>query len=324
MVPQLASGHGISGVTDQVNVMRQRQRFFSIAVGLLVCCVADIAQSASSGMWTSLTTNESASQSSESKMDLAETWEPREVALDSFFVAVEGPGTFVLVNDNTGELRIHNLERAGQRFLPASTFKIANTIIALETGVADGPDFTLSRDSTLAPVKPFWPRSWKQPEHTLRTAFRNSVYWYYQEIARRVGPSRMQHYLQQLRYGNESISPQADNFWLNGDLRISPMEQVEFLRKFYHELLGVTEETTEVVKAFMILEEEERYTLRGKTGTVAVTSTRELGWLVGYLERNDNVYFYALNMEGERVWEEWPPRKRQQLVLAILRQLGAL
>jgi beta-lactamase class D len=74
----------------------------------------------------------------------------------------------------------------------------------------------------------------------------------------------------------------------------------------------------------MVLETGSGFVLRGKTGTAEVTPTRELGWLVGYLERGENTYYFALNMEGERVWEEWPPRKRKQLVLSILRALNAI
>jgi beta-lactamase class D len=128
-----------------------------------------------------------------------------QVHLDSFFLAVEGPGTFVLLHDQTGKLWIHNPNRAQNRYIPASTFKIPNALIALETGVADGPDFTLSRDTTLAPAKPYWPKSWKR-DHTLATAFQNSVYWYYQEIARRIGKDRMQRYVEAFEYGNHTLS----------------------------------------------------------------------------------------------------------------------
>lgn len=243
------------------------------------------------------------------------------VNLDSFFVAVDGPGTFVLLDDATGRVRIHNPERAHRRFIPASTFKIANALIALETGVADGPDFTLSRDTTRAPAKPYWPRSWKR-DNSLRTAFQNSVFWYYQEIARRVGEARMTAFLEHFDYGNRDISPAVDTFWLHGGLRISPVEQVDFIRRFRTGRLGLSERSTETVKEMMVLHEEGNFVLRGKTGTAEITPTRELGWLVGYVERGDAVYTYALNMEGEQVWEAWPPQKRKGLVLAILKAMG--
>jgi beta-lactamase class D len=36
--------------------------------------------------------------------------------------------------------------------------------------------------------------------------------------------------------------------------------------------------------------------LRTKTG-IAVAVTPQIGWYVGYLEQNDNVYFFATNID---------------------------
>ena len=244
------------------------------------------------------------------------------VDLSAFFEDAEG--TFVLWRTGAERLQIHNVERARQRFIPASTFKIANSLIALETGVAAGPDFELAWDPERVSVKSWWPSSWKQ-DQTLRSALQNSVYWYYQELARRIGPSRMKAYLEQFDYGNRNISGGIDQFWLEGELLISPLEQVDFVRRLYFGELGVSERTTRLVKDMLVLEETPAYRLSGKTGTANLTPpTRELGWLVGYFERGEEVCFYALNMEGEEVWEKWPPRKRKGLVLSLLRRLEVL
>lgn len=238
--------------------------------------------------------------------------------LDAFFKGLEG--TFVLWDAQTGRTHAYNPQRARQRFLPASTFKIPNALIALETGVASGPDFLLARDSVAAPRQAWWPASWLQ-DQTLQSAFQNSVYWYYQILARRIGPERMQAYLHQFAYGNEDLSGGIDTFWLEGGLRISPEEQVAFLQRFYYGELGLSDRTTALVKDIMVLKDTLDYRLSGKTGTAAVTPTRELGWLVGYVEQGPSVYIYALNMEGETVWEQWPPHRRVELVQAILQTL---
>jgi beta-lactamase class D len=52
-------------------------------------------------------------------------------------------GTFVLFDAQSGRTLCHNPQRARTRYLPASTFKIPNTLIALEAGVASGPQFFL-------------------------------------------------------------------------------------------------------------------------------------------------------------------------------------
>ncbi len=245
------------------------------------------------------------------------------VNLHRLFDAIDGPGTFVLWDAPTGRLRVYDPDRARTRFLPASTFKIPNTLIALDTGVADGPDNRLPWDSTAVPRGDWWPRSWAR-DQTLRSALPNSVVWYYQELARRIGPDRMQAYLQQFDYGNRSIDGGIDRFWLDGGLRISPIEQVAFLHRFYEGRLGVSERATAVARELLVLEETPAYRLSGKTGTAELTATRELGWLVGYVERGEVVSFYALNMEGEQVWEAWPPQKRLALVRSILQALGTL
>jgi beta-lactamase class D len=159
-------------------------------------------------------------------------------------------GTFVLLDAQTGRVVRHNPERAGTRFLPASTFKIPNSLIALETGIATGPDFALAWDSTVAPREAWWPGDWAR-DHTMRSALPASVVWYYQELARRTGPERMQGYVSRFDYGNREISGGIDQFWLTGGLRISPEEQVEFLRRFYFGELGVSERSTRIVKELL-------------------------------------------------------------------------
>lgn len=230
---------------------------------------------------------------------------------------------FVLFDPSSGWV-IHNPQRAAERLLPASTFKIPNTLIALETGVATDADFTIPFDSTRDRRDGFWTPEWSR-DQTLRSAFQNSVYWYYQEIARRVGATRMREHLSLFEYGNQDMGGGIDRFWLEGDLRISPREQVEFLRAFYQGTLGVSTRSTEILKEIMVLETGPGYVLSGKTGTADVTPTRELAWLAGYLEREGSVLYFALNLEGEQVWERWgQPLARRQLVISIFRYLGAI
>lgn len=247
-----------------------------------------------------------------------------QIDLAHHFESVEGPGTFLLYDASSKHQRIYNAERAQQRFLPASTFKIPNSLFALELGVATDSAFAITRDTVLAPAQEWWPAMWNQRRHTLHTAFQNSVFWYYQEIARRIGERRMQGFVDYIGYGNQNIGGGIDQFWLNGDLRISPEEQLAFLVRMYNNELGFSERSTAIVKDIMVMEETEAYRLSGKTGTGELTQTRELGWLIGFVEIGQATHFYVLNMEGERVWEEWPPQKRIDLVKAILREQNVL
>ena len=240
--------------------------------------------------------------------------------LGRFFGGIEG--TFVLLDAQTGRTVRYNSPRARTRFLPASTFKIPNTLVALETGVADGPDFPLARDSTVAPRQPWWPAVWIQ-NHTLQTALPNSVVWYYQELARRIGARRMQAYVDQFDYGNRNISGGIDQFWLTGGLRISANEQVEFLRRFYNAELGVSERSTKTARELLVLEEASGYRLSGKTGWAGLgdPNAPQVGWLVGYLERGEDVHFFAINIDIRSAEDA---RARLTITKAILDELGVL
>jgi beta-lactamase class D len=231
-------------------------------------------------------------------------------------------GAFVLLDARTGQLVRHNPARAATRYLPASTFKIPNTLIALEAGVASGPEFALAWDSTTAPRQGWWPGTWAR-DQTLRTALPASVVWYYQELARRIGPERMRGYLERFGYGNEDISGGIDQFWLTGGLRISPEEQVEFLRRFYFGELGASERSIAIVKEMLVLEETPTYRLSGKTGWAGMgePGAAQVGWLVGYLERGDQVYIFATNIE---IRANADAAARLTITKAILREMGLL
>jgi beta-lactamase class D len=239
--------------------------------------------------------------------------------LGRFFEGMDG--TFVLFDEHSGRTVRHDPERAQRRFLPASTFKIPNTLIALETDVATGPDFGLAWDSLASPRQEWWPEAWAR-DHDLSTALPSSVVWYYQELARRIGPDRMEAYLEAFGYGNHDISGGIDQFWLTGDLRITAHEQVDFLRRLRHREVGFAPDVVATVEELMVLERCPEYTLRGKTGWVEPGGVN-LGWLVGWIERDGAVHYYAMNLETPV--QGFPMvRARQEIVRGILRELGIM
>ncbi len=211
------------------------------------------------------------------------------------------PGTFVLYDLKNDRYLRHDAARAARRFSPYSTFKIPNSLIGLETGVIADADFRIEWDAKKYPrnradTEPFI--HWWQ-DQTLRTAFRRSVLWYYQELATRVGAERMKALVTKLNYGNRDTSGTLTRFWLgDGKLRISADEQVEFLKALYKEELPVSQRTQRVVKDVMVLEETPAYKLSAKTGGGPLGEDKALGWFVGYLETNGNVYFFATQIEG--------------------------
>jgi len=234
-------------------------------------------------------------------------------------------GAFVLYDLKNNRYVRHNESRGRRRFTPASTFKIPNSLIGLETAVVRDADFMIAWDRERYPnegrpaIAPFI--HWWQ-DHTLRSAMKYSAVWYYVEIATRVGAQRMEKYVTQFRYGNADTSGGIAQFWRNSTLQISADEQVEFLRRFYTGQLNVSSRSTAIVKEIMLLEETPTYKLSGKTGAAPLEKGGTLAWFVGYLERDGNVYFFALNMDGanyEAIREE-----RINLTKRILTELAYL
>lgn len=235
------------------------------------------------------------------------------------FFGIEG--AFVLYDAQNDKYYRHNDNRCDERFSPCSTFKIPNSLIALETGVVEDENSVIAWDSTKTPrqslVSPAWAR-----DHDLRSAMKYSVVWYYQEVARRTGEENYRHYLRKINYGNQDISGGVDRFWLATTLKISANEQIEFLKKFYRGELGFSKRTTGIVKSIIVLEQTGQYTWRGKTGAGPQENGKMLGWLVGYVETKDNVYFYALNIDGESFRSV--AEKRLSLTKALLREFKIL
>ena len=198
-------------------------------------------------------------------------------------------GAFVLHRLGSNEFRTNDRTRAETRFLPASTFKIFSALVALETGVIPDEKTSFKWDSVERRV-PDWNR-----DHDLSSAIRASAVWYFQELARRIGPGRMQQWIDTIGYGNQDISGEPDAFWLTGSIRISPLEQIRFLERLYANDLPFSQRSMDIVKRILILEETSEYTLRGKTGWGDV-GDRGVGWFVGYLERSDDVWIFANNI----------------------------
>lgn len=229
----------------------------------------------------------------------------------------------VLFDQNEENFIILNEARAAVQFTPFSTHKIPHSLIALETGLVQSVDSPLSWDRDKYPEEDWWPKTWAG-EHTLRSAIKVSLVPAYRQIAREAGTETMQSYISQFRFGNEDISSGVDSYWLNGSLEISAMGQVNFLRKFYAGELGLEEKTTSAVRDILVQEETEKYVLSFKTGTgtIDTESGKALAWLVGYVERNDNVYFFAFNMEARNFSEA--VALRMKTARSILSQLGLI
>ena len=213
------------------------------------------------------------------------------------FTEADTAGTFAVLDVAGNRIVVSDRERADRGFLPASTFKIPNAVIALDTGVVADADATMFPWDKV--VRDF--DAWNQ-DHSLRSAFKASAVPVFQEIARKIGPERMKEYVDKFDYGNRDISGAIDTFWLEGKLRISAMQQIAFLHKLHDGELPVSARSQEIVRDIMYLEQTEWGTLRGKTGAVGIGaapgSKATMGWLVGWLEHAGKPpYIFAMNMD---------------------------
>lgn len=213
-------------------------------------------------------------------------------------------GVFVLCKSRKNDCITNNKERALSGFMPASTFKIANALIALETGVVKSEHQVFKWGGE--------PRDMKQWEKdfTLRGAMQASAVPVFQQFAREIGEKRMKSYLGKFAYGNSNIDGGIDRFWLEGGLRISAINQVSFLESLYENKLPISECNQLIVKDALISEATPDYLIRSKTGYTGIKGKVQPGiaWWVGWVEKGTEVYFFAFNMNIENE-SKLPARK---------------
>lgn len=232
-----------------------------------------------------------------------------------YFDEYDLKGSFVMYDMTADKYVIYDSVRCSTRFTPASTFKLPNSIIGLETGIIADEYFVIKWDSTKS-------RETCNHDMTLKDAIKYSCVWYYKELARRVGAEKMQEMLNNFNYGNKDISNGVDKFWLEGSLKISQLEQIEFLKKLYKYQLPVSKRSIDILKNIIVLDSNSNYIMRGKTGWGFENNT-DIGWLVGWIEKAGNAYFYAINVETDKENPKFGEARRK-ITESILKELGVL
>ena len=202
-------------------------------------------------------------------------------------------GTFIGYKVDDYLIIASDRNRSGEAKLPASTFKIPNSVIALETGVVGDPDKDVFKWDGVKRSFEAWNR-----DHTLRSAIAASAVPVYQEIARRIGAERMQKYLDLFEYGNRDIGGGIDQFWLTGDLRIDPVQQVDFVDRLRRGVLPVSKRSQDLVRDILPVTKVGDSVIRAKSGLLgAEVGKPSLGWMVGWAEKGSERTVFALNMD---------------------------
>ncbi|MCF6224793.1 MAG: class D beta-lactamase [Xanthomonadales bacterium] len=210
-------------------------------------------------------------------------------ALSDLFSEHDIEGTVVISSLNSGQTYIHNNSRANQQFSTASTFKILNTLIALQENPTLQKDTVIKWDNHVYGIK-----NWNQ-DQTLESAFKVSCVWCYQELAGSIGADKYRHYLKITDYGQLREPFKETTFWLDGSLKISAVEQVDFLRNIYLRSYPFSAQAYATLSQIMLVEQAPTYSIWGKTGW-AVSANPQVGWYVGYIETEKDVWFFASNI----------------------------
>lgn len=238
-------------------------------------------------------------------------------SLEKYFAENKVQGCFGLMDNGTGEFTVYNLKRyRDSSYLPASTFKIVNSLIGLQTGKISNDSMVIKWDGIDRG------RTECNKDMSMYEAFRLSCPLWYQELARRIGKDTMQFWLDTLSYGNKKIS-RVDTFWLDNSLKIRPDEELGLVKRLYFNQLPFHQRNQEIVKRTMLFEDNTNYRLSYKTGLGINEAGHQIGWITGWIEENKHPYFFVLNIETADSNADIPSM-RMNVLKGILGQLGFL
>ena len=228
-----------------------------------------------------------------------------------YFDAAGVTGGVLVYDFQKNKYLTNDAARARKEFIPASTSKIIHSLIFLETGALKDENEIIKWDGVVR-SRPEW-----NQDHNLHSALKVSAVWFYVESSKRVGEAKMQHYYNMANYGNRKINDFGKDYWNFGDLRITPREQIAFLRHLYQNRVPFSSRSVDTVKDILIAEKTDKYVLRAKTGWSTAFSPN-VGWYIGYVTRGADVYFFAteLDLKTER-----DAPKRIEITRNVLREL---
>jgi beta-lactamase class D len=233
-------------------------------------------------------------------------------------------GTMLVYDEKADRWHVFDATRARYPYLPASTFKLFNALVALDTGAVKDEYEVIRWDGVVRGPTGAPMAEWNR-DNSLASGMRYSTVWFYQEVARRAGQARMQAWIDKAGYGNRDIDGDIDTFWLSGPLRISAEQQVDFLRRLADDKLPFSLRAQETVRRISITEAQPRYVLHAKTGwgTKAAqnAASDDIGWYVGWVESGGRRWFFAMNMD---IHDSDDGGKRVPLAKQLLSTLGAL
>ena len=221
-------------------------------------------------------------------------------------------GSFVLYDNHLDSWKIYNLEEANKRIPPDSTYKIYDALLGLESGI-----ITPEHSSMAWNGEHFSYSAWEN-DQDLNSAMQNSVNWYFQTMDSQLGLNKIQEFLNEIEYGNQTTSSNLDLYWSDFSLKISPLEQVTLLKKFNTNGFHLHSQNVLSVKNAIKIVGTSDGTFYGKTGTGCIDGQDINGWFIGYIETSDNIYYFATNIQSD---SNATGKKALEITSAILKKL---
>lgn len=215
-----------------------------------------------------------------------------------YFDHCQVKGSAVIYDSKNRTWILNDMKDARTENLPASTFKIINLLIALETKTITNENEIIKWPDKTDTVK-YGYRPDIYHDMTVKEAFRVSAGWVFVELAKQIGKENYKKYLSLSNYGNLNLSQKDADFWNFGEFKISPINQVDFLRKLYKKELPFSEENQQIVKNVMVTEQTDKFIISSKTGWTRENNINT-GWWVGYIESRGDVYFFATRILQDR------------------------
>jgi len=232
-------------------------------------------------------------------------------------------GSVTIYNYKSQKWFISDTADAKRETLPASTFKIINLLIALQTGTIKDENVIVKwpgkTDTTRYGYRPDIYR-----DMTVKEAFELSAGWVFIELAKKVGKETYLQYLKNCSYGNLNLTEPGTDFWNFGAFAISPKNQVDFLVKVYNNEVPFSKRNIDILKRVMITESTDEYSIRSKTGWTRWEGN-DIGWWVGYVTNKNDVFFFATRINKRRT--DINPEFgncRKNITKSVLRQLNAI
>lgn len=202
-------------------------------------------------------------------------------------------GSFVLYNSRENSWSVYDPDNARKRISPNSTYKIYDALLGLESGVISPESSVISWNGEACPFE-----AW-EGDQDLNSAIKNSVNWYFQSIDSQLGSDSIKSFLHTIQYGNQQTGSDMDLYWTDSSLKISPLEQVELLKKFNENEFHFSPDNISAVKKALQLSSSDAGNFFGKTGTGRIDNRDVNGWFVGYVETSDNTYYFSVNIKAD-------------------------